>query len=367
MEFIPVYKPDLSGNELKYVSDCITSGWISSLGDYVSRFESDFSSICNVEHAISVSNGTVALHLALIILGIGPGDEVLVPSLTFVATANAVKYVGARPVFVDINPDTWTIDPEEAGKKITTKTKAIIPVHLYGHPADIDKLKNLSVAHNLVIIEDAAEAHGAKYKGNIVGGLADLGCFSFYGNKAVTTGEGGIITTNDNSLASRARFLKDHGMDPNNRYWHSEIGYNYRMTNLQAAVGVAQLERFEEIYHRKRTIAYLYKDGLSGIPGLDLQPEASWAESSYWMNSIVVNDESKINRDTLRRRLLQEGIDTRPFFFPIHQFPPYLEENQAILPNSDYLAARGINLPSYPELSKQNIDRICKEIRNLLV
>lgn len=364
MEFIPVYRPDISGNELKYVTDCITSGWISSLGEYVSRFEQDFASLCQVKHAISLANGTVALHLALLVMDIGPGDEVLVPPLTFVATANAVRYVGATPVFVDVDPITWTINPNEIEKAITTNTRAMIPVHLYGHPADMDELLQIAEKYDIAIVEDAAEAHGAKVRDRIVGGLGDVGCFSFYGNKAITTGEGGMLTTNDNQLAERARFLKDHGMDKNKYYWHSEVGYNYRMTNLQAAVGVAQIERFADIYSRKRKIGQLYKDKLADIPGIVTQPEAKWAESSYWMISILVNDEFPINRDDLRKILYEKGIDTRPFFYPMHYLPPY-HEDKGSYPVSEKLAENGINLPSYPGLTDEDISRICNEIHRI--
>ena len=364
MKFIPVYKPDLSGNELKYVTDCIESEWISSLGEYVGRFERDFASLCEVEHAISLANGTVALHLALLLFGIGPGDEVIVPSLTFVATANAVRYVGAEPVFVDLDPQTWTLDINKTEQKITSRTRAVIPVHLYGHPVDMDPLSEVANEHGLHIIEDAAEAHGAKYKDRVVGGLGDVGCFSFYGNKTITTGEGGMLTTNDDQLAEKARFLKDHGMDKERHYWHTEVGYNYRMTNLQAAVGLAQVERFDRIFARKRELAVMYHEKLIDCPGIELQPEAHWAKSSFWMNSIILTEDYPLSRDAMRESLLEQGIDTRPFFIPLHQLPPYLDSNPDF-PISDRLSERGLNIPSYPTLKDVEISRICGAIMEL--
>jgi len=364
MKLIPVYMPDVSGNELEYVTDCIQSGWISSLGKYVSRFEGEFASICGVKHAIALANGTVALHLALLSLDIGPGDEVIMPPLTFVATANAVKYVGANPVFVDVDPTTWTIDPEKIESKISSNTRAIMPVHLFGHPVDMDPLNGIADKHDLIVIEDAAEAHGAKYKGKTTGSLGDVACFSFYGNKAITTGEGGMLTTDSDQIAERARFLKDHGMDKDRHYWHSEVGYNFRMTNLQAAVGVAQIERFPEIYTRKRYIAGIYKERLMELPTIEVQPEASWAENSYWMNSIILKENCPLDRDTLREKLSQHGIDTRPFFYPLHFLPPY-KELEGKYPVSERLAAGGINLPSYPGLADDDINRICDLIIEL--
>lgn len=360
---IPIYMPDLSGNEKKYVIDCIETGWISSLGSYVRQFEEQFAEYCRVKHAISVANGTVALHLALISTGIGPGDEVIVPSLTFVATANVVRHAGAKPVFVDVDESYWTLDPIKLEEKITSRTKAIIPVHLYGHPADMDRILKIAEAHQLIVIEDAAEAHGAEYKGKKVGGLGNLGCFSFYGNKTLTTGEGGMVLTDDDNFAERARFLKDHGMSKERRYWHPEIGYNYRMTNLQAAVGVAQLERLDSIVSRKREIAAYYRRNLGACAGIDLHPEAEWAKNSYWMYSIVIKDDFGLSRDELMVELEDKNIETRPFFYPMHQLPPYREKD-GNYPASDRLSQRGMNLPSYPGLSDHDIDRICSVIRN---
>ena len=246
-KFLPVAEPDLGPLEERYLLDAFQSGWISSIGEYIQRFEEGFAKFCGAGHGIAVSSGTVAIHLALLAAGVGPGDEVIVPTLTFVGTVSPVKYVGATPVFVDSEPEIGTLDPQAVEKAITSRTKAIIVVHLYGHPADMDPILDIARKYELIVIEDAAEAHGAKYKGRPVGSFGNCATFSFYGNKILTTGEGGMIVTNDKDLADRIRFLKDHAMDPNRRYWHPEVGYNYRITNLQAAIGCAQLERFNEL------------------------------------------------------------------------------------------------------------------------
>ena len=305
--FIPVYEPELSGNELKYLTKCIKTNWISSLGEYVAQFEEDFGKFVGTRYAVSSSSGTTALHLALAALGIGKGDEVIVPDLTFVATANAVSYTGARPVFVDASHDTWNIDPRSMARKITKSTKAIIAVHLYGHSADMDAILALAKAHGLWVIEDAAEAHGAEYKGNKVGSLGDIGCFSFYGNKIITTGEGGMVVTNNADTAKRVKMLRDHAMSQDQVYWHEVIGYNYRMTNVQAAIGVAQLERIASIIEIKRENAMIYNSFLKDIPGIVLPPELPWAKSVYWMYSILIEKTAGISRNTLMLALKEKG------------------------------------------------------------
>ena len=276
---IPVAEPSFEGNELEYVTNCIRSGWVSSLGEYVKRFEQGFAAYCGVRHGVATHNGTVALHLALAALGIGPGDEVILPTLTFVATANAVTYTGARPIFVDSEPHTWNIDPEAAARAVTPLTRAIIAVHLYGHPADMEPLRALTEQHGLTLIEDAAEAHGARYKGQRVGSLSDVAVFSFFGNKIITTGEGGMVLTDDPSLAERCFFLENQARHKENPYWHPEIGYNYRMTNVQAALGVAQLERIEELVAIRIRNAAHYKRRLSEVSGLGIPPKAELAEN----------------------------------------------------------------------------------------
>jgi len=358
MKFIPVAEPDLRGNEKKYVADCIDSTWISSLGKYISEFEEKFSGYCGSAYGVSVFNGTVALQLALAALNIGKGDEVIVPDFTFVATANAVTYLGATPVFVDADKKTWNMDVEKIKEKITDKTKAIIPVHLYGHPCDMDPILELAKQHNLYVIEDAAEAHGAEYKGKKVGSLGTIGCFSFYGNKILTTGEGGMCITNDEKLAERMRFLKDHGMT-RPYYYHPEVGFNFRMTNIQAAIGVAQLERIDDIIAAKIKSAKLYKELLSSTKGISFQPDEDYAKTVYWLHSIIVEDDFRCNRDALMKELKESDIDSRPFFIPMHELPPYKADG---FPIASEISRKGINLPSSTLLAEEDIKRICNVI-----
>jgi len=360
---IPVAEPDLRGNELKYVTDCVTTEWVSSLGKYVGAFEERMAAICERRYAISTSNGTTALHLALVVLGIGPGDEVIVPSLTFVATANAVSYTGATPVFVDSEPGYWQMDPMQLEGLITERTKAIMPVDLYGHPADMSAILAVAQAHGLHVIEDAAEAHGAMYRGQPCGSMGDMSCFSFYGNKVITTGEGGMILTDNAEWYERARMLRDHAMSPTERYYHPEIGFNYRLTNIQAALGLAQLERLDEFVAIKRRNAALYAEGLQGVPGVTLAPEAEWAKNCYWMYSILVEEPYPLSRNELMAQLRARGVDSRPFFRAIHTMPCHPRDIQ--LPVAERLAATGINLPSSVKLTEEQIAYICQQIREL--
>jgi perosamine synthetase len=360
---IPVFAPWLSENVRRYVLDCVDSGWISSLGQYVERFERDFAAFCEARHGVATSNGTTALHLALVTLGIGPGDEVLVPDLTFVSTANVVRYTGATPVLVDVDLRTWGMDPADARRKLTPRTRAIIPVHLYGHPVDMDSLLALAAAHGLEVVEDAAEAHGARHRGRRVGALGKIGAFSFYGNKIITTGEGGMLVTNDPTLAERAAFLRDHAMDRRRRYYHPEIGFNYRMTNIQAAIGCAQLEQADSILARRKEIAAAYQAGLAGIAGLTPPPAQPWAENVYWMYSVLVEPAFGADREAVRAGLRERGIDSRPFFVPLHELPPYRQD--APFPVTTALAAKGINLPSGTGLLPEEIAAVCNALREL--
>lgn len=360
---IPVAEPNLSGNELKYVKDCIETGWISSIGEYVKKFEEGFSKYCGTKYGIAVANGTVALHLALEALGIKKGDEVIIPALTFVATANAVKYTGAKPIFIDSEPRTWNMNPAKIEEKISSKTKAIIPVHLYGHPCDMDRIKEIAEKHNLAIIEDAAEAHGAEYKGKKVGSLSTISCFSFYGNKILTSGEGGMCLTNDERLAEKIGQLKDHGMSKERRYYHPQLGYNYRLTNIQAAIGLAQLEKIEKTIETKRKNAKLYNSLLKDVKGITLPIEEPWAKNVYWMYSILVEKGYKLKRDELMTKLKNEGIDTRPFFIPLHKMP-YLNEGLK-LPVAESLSEKGMNLPSSTKLTKEQIEFISDALKKL--
>jgi perosamine synthetase len=360
---IPVFAPWLSDNARRYVLDCVDTGWISSLGTYVGRFEREFAQFCEARHAVATSNGTTALHLALATLGVGPGDEVLVPDLTFVATANVVRYTGATPVLVDADPRTWTLDVADAARRITPRTRAIIPVHIYGHPVDMDPILELSRRHGFWVVEDAAEAHGARYQGRRVGALGHLGAFSFYGNKIITTGEGGILVTNDPALAQRAAFLRDHAMDPQRRYYHPEIGFNYRMTNIQAAIGCAQLEQADAILARRKTIAGAYETGLAGLTGLRLPPAEPWAENVYWMYSVLVEPGFGPDRDAVREGLRARGVDSRPFFVPLHELPPH--RSDIPFPVATRLARQGLNLPSGTGLTTDQISTVCQALREL--
>jgi len=368
-ENIPVAATDLSGNEEAYVVDALRSSWISSSGAYINRFELEFAELCQTRCSIGVCNGTVALHLALLALDVRPGDEVIIPSLTYVATANACRYVGAEPVFVDVDPETWCIDPLKIEAAITTRTRGIIPVHLYGHPADMDAINHIAAVHGLWVVEDAAEAHLATYKGKRVGSLAPIATFSFYGNKIFTSGEGGALSLSDPKLEVRIRTLKGQGMDPIRRYYFPVVGYNFRMTNLQAAILCAQLERSDLIINARSNVFALYRDFLEGIEGLQMQPCASWAKPAPWLFSILVNEqEFGKSRDELALILKEQGIETRPFFVPLHKLPPYREKSLQrgeVLPETDRLASEGLNLPTYNKLRREDISRITDLIRSI--
>ncbi len=359
---IPVASVDLSGNEEAYAVDAIRSTWISSTGAYLNRFEREFAEYCNTATSLTVCNGTVALHLALMGLDVRPGDEVLVPSLTYVATANAVRYVGAEPVFVDVDPDTWCIDPDKLEAAITRRTRGIIPVHLLGHPADMDRINRVADVHGLWVIEDAAEALGAKYKGQPVGSLSHAATFSFFGNKVITSGEGGAITLSDERLATRLRALRGQGMDPNRRYYFPITGYNFRLTNLACAILCAQMERKETILAQRRTLCERYNQMLRSIPGIGLQPVAPWAEISPWMYSCTIDpDEFGGSRDELMASLAERNIETRPMFISLHTLPPFREESRKRnehLPVTDRLSESGIILPTYNTLSEADQDRV---------
>ena len=361
---LPVAEPILDEKELLYVNDCILTGWVSSSGKYVSKFEEMFAEFCNTEIAITTSSGTSALHLSLLACDIGPGDEVIVPALTFIATANAVSYTGAKPVFVDSEYETWNIDPAAIERSITEKTKAILPVHLYGHPANMDPIIEIAKRYGLYVIEDAAEAHGAEYKGKKVGSFGDLAIFSFYGNKIITTGEGGMIVTNNRNLADKTILLRDHGMQKGRRYWHPVLGYNYRMTNIQAALGVAQMEKIDPILIKKRQIAKIYSKNLKNIAGLSLSDEAEWARSAFWLYSILIDqDIFGITRDRLMQRLKEQGIDTRPLFPVLHHQPIYA--NSQVMPVAEKLSSQGLSLPSSAHLSIESVERVAKTIREI--
>lgn len=354
----PVYQPSLNGNEKKYVNECLDSSWISGKGKFINEFETNFAKYIGTKHATTVCNGTVALHLALEALGIGEGDEVIVPTLTYIASVNAITYTGAKAVFVDSLADTWQMDYKDVEKKITDATKAILCVHLYGHPCDMKNLVSLTKNKGLFLIEDCAEAIGSKYEGKHVGTFGDVATFSFYGNKTITTGEGGMVVANDETLHDRLVHLKGQGLAKYREYWHDAIGYNYRMTNICAAIGLAQLEQIEETLAKKRQIADWYREALNGTK-FELHMEAKNVVNSYWMCTVLIPE--GVDRHALKGYLMEHGIETRPMFYPIHTMPIYsqkYEKHQV----AEGLARRGMNLPSYPGLRKEDISEIVNSI-----
>lgn len=364
-KFIPISQPSITQLEIDYVTDVLKSGWVSSLGEYITKFEESFAAYCGTKYALTTSSGTTGIHLALATYGIKAGDEVIVPDLTFVATANAVAYTGAKVVLVDIEEDTLCIDPVQIEKAITEKTKAIIPVHLYGHPANMIAINQLAQQYSILVLEDAAEAHGAEINGQKVGSLGNCGIFSFYGNKMITSGEGGMITTNDEEFYQKAKYLRDHAMSRSKRYWHDELGYNYRITNMQAALGFAQLERIDEFINKRVEIFSQYQKNLLDIPGIKLNFTANTVANIYWLICLEIEGYTETNRNNLMEALSLNGIDTRPYFYPISDLPMYKNE-QISTPITHKVYQRGINLPSHFALTNQEIDYICSSIRAYL-
>jgi perosamine synthetase len=362
---IPVSEPKLDGNELKYVSECVRSNWISSVGAFIERFENAFKRCSDTRYAVACSSGTAALHLALAALGIKNGDEVIIPAFTMIATANAATYLGARPVLVDADPITWNMDTKKIESKITKFTKAIIPVHTYGFPADMDRIISITRKHNLFVVEDAAEAHGAEYKGKKAGSLGDVACFSFYGNKIITTGEGGMVTTNSKNIAEKVRLLRDHAFSSERHFWHKYLGYNYRMTNLQAAIGLAQVERFKELVASRIRNARYYNLLLRNLGGIEFPPEAKGIKNVYWMYSILINDDFGLTRDALREYLARKGIETRTFFIPIHLQPIYSKMYRERFPVAEELCRKGMYLPSAATLTKKDIEYVVECIKSV--
>lgn len=366
MDRISVAQPVLNGNERKYVLDCLDTNWISSVGKYIGAFEETFAAFCGVKHAIATNNGTTALHLALVALDLQPGDEVIIPTVTYIATANAVRYCGATPVLVDVQADTMNIDPAEIERKITPKTKGIIPVHLYGHPAEMEAINGIARKHGLWVVEDAAEAHGAEVSGRKVGSMGTCATFSFFGNKIVTTGEGGMVTTNDDALAQKLRLFRGQGMDLARRYWFPVVGYNYRMTNIQAAIGLAQMETIEKSLADRALLASWYAEALAELADQIILPKGStWIKQVHWMYNIFLREGDAARRDAVMRNLDQVGIETRPVFYPMHILPPYKEDN--VYPVADLWAARGINLPTHQALTKQDVERVAASLKKALL
>ncbi len=375
---IPVNEPLLAGRELENVSECVRSGWVSSAGRFIGEFEQGWAAYCGRRHGVAVCNGTTALELAVESLGIGSGDEVILPTFTIISCALAVVRAGATPVLVDCDPATWTMDVAQVAARVTRRTQAIMPVHIYGHPVDLDGVAEIARQHNLTIIEDAAEAHGAEYltgrntsksAWRRCGGFGDVSVFSFYANKIVTTGEGGMLLTDDPELAAKARSRLNLCFGRAERFRHEALGHNYRMTNLQGALGVAQLEQIEAALARKRAMAKRYNDGLKDIAVLQLPPQASWARSVYWMYGVVVKEERRLDAAGLAAKLHERGVETRPFFLGMHEQPAFHERGLfrgEKYPVAERIARLGLYLPSGLALTEGQIDEVCSHVREVL-
>ncbi|MBT5170281.1 MAG: DegT/DnrJ/EryC1/StrS family aminotransferase [Opitutales bacterium] len=368
-ERIPVMSPSLTELESKYVQNSLDSTWIGGEGAYIDQMERDWADICGVSHAVMTANGTLAITLALQVIGVGAGDEVIVPALTYAATANSVRLVGGEPVFVDVEEDTWCMDSTLVESAITPRTRAIIPVDLFGHPTDIDPITEIANAHGIHVIIDAAQSHLATYKKRPVGSLAQMTTFSFHVGKMFTSGEGGAVTTDDAELAGKLRLIRGHGMDPNRRFFHPVVGTNNRMTNLQAAMLCAQIERRDEIVARRRATFQAYANGLSGIPGLSLRPVADWATASPWVFCLRLSEsEFGMSRDDLIEELSGRNIETRPFYYPLHRLPMYRELSESrgeSCPVSDSLSSEGMFLPSSTDISADELGFIIETVRSI--
>jgi perosamine synthetase len=367
MSFLPVCEPLLAGNELKYITDAISTGWISSSGKYVTAFEQTFAAYCGVKHGIAVCNGTVALHLALQALGVGEGDEVILPDFTMMASALAVCYTGAMPVFVDADAATWNISPKAIIPKITPRTKVIMAVHIFGNPCDMAALQVLCDAKGIILMEDAAESHGASFEGKKTGALSRIAGFSFFANKNITCGEGGMVVTNDDNLAERCRYFKNlcFPVDAPRTYMHADLGFNYRMSNLHAAIGLAQTEKADDYKAMRIRNGKLYREMLSQIKGIQIQQDQTGGENVFWMNGLCLNPDYGHTRDELITHLKAQGIDTRLFFNGMHRQPAlqkYGCDCTGTYPVSDMLADNGFYLPSASSLTEADIERVCSTI-----
>ena len=365
MKRISLAQPTLTGNERKYVLDCLDTNWISSIGKYIGAFEEKFAEFCGVRHAVATNNGTTAIHLALVALGLEPGDEVLIPTLTYIATANAVAYCGATPVLVDSCESTLAIDVNLLERSLSARTRGVLPVHLYGHPADMTAISAFAAANGLWVVEDAAEAHGAEVAGRRVGSIGTCATFSFFGNKIITTGEGGMVTTNDADLADRLRLYRGQGMDLNRRYWFPVVGYNYRMTNIQAAIGLAQLETIDGAIDYRSQVSQWYDVALAPLSDqLVMLSEQPHTRSVVWVYNVFLRSGGAIDRDRVMRRLDEQGIETRPVFYPMHQLPPYLSDES--FPVADSWSARGITLPTHQGLNEADVRRVAIALESAL-
>lgn len=363
---IRVAEPMLNGNERAYVLDCLESTWISSRGKYIEQFEQRVAEFCGVKYAVAANNGTTALHLALAAQGVGPGDEVIVPTLTYIASVNAIRYCGATPVLVDCLGPHMTLDPAQVESKLTPRTRGILTVPLFGHPVDIRSVERIAREHNLFVVEDAAEALGARVGSRRVGAWGNCATFSFFGNKIITTGEGGMIVTDDENLAQRMRFLRGQAVSPDRSYWHTDVGYNYRMTNIAAAIGCAQMERIDEHLARRQQVAEWYFQYLDAHRSRLILPDAAPdCRHCYWMYSIVIRPELRIDRDQVMQYLAERGIETRPVFYPVHWMPPYREPDGSY-PVAETHARNGISLPTHGKLTEDEVTYVCRHLMHAL-
>lgn len=375
---IPVNEPWLGEREREYISECVRTGWVSSAGRFINEFEERWAAYCGRRYGIAVSNGTAALQLAVGCLGLEPGDEVILPTFTIISCALAVIYGGGVPVLVDCNPRTRCLDVHQVEKKVTRRTRAIMPVHIYGHPVEMDPLLNLADKYGLAIIEDAAEAHGAEYLSTRNGSEAGwrrcgsfgmMSCFSFYANKLITTGEGGMVLTDDPQIAEKARSMRNLCFQPNRRFYHEELGYNFRLTNMQAALGLAQLERVDGIIAHKRWMGQDYSRRLSGVRSLELPVEESWARSVYWMYGVVLCEDIDMDTYQFGERLRDQGVDTRPFFLGMHEQPVFHKRGLFLgerYPVAERLARKGLYLPSGLGLTEDQLGRVCDAVEKVL-
>jgi perosamine synthetase len=366
---IPVNEPLLGESELQRVAECVRTGWVSSSGSFIEEFEQKWAAYCGVKYGVAMSNGTVALQAAVACLDPSPGAEVITPAFTIVSCALAAVYSRCTPVLVDSDPNTWCMDPARIEERITKRTKAIMPVHIYGHPVDMDPVLEVATRHGLTVIEDAAEAHGATYKGRRCGGLGHLSCFSFYANKIVTTGEGGMVLTNYERLAERLRSLRNLGFRSDRRFYHTDLGHNFRLTNVQAAIGVAQLERVEQSLAHKRWVGQAYTERLKDLLELQLPVEREWATNVYWMYGVVLRESAGMDAAEFAKRLAERGVMTRPFFLGMHEQPVFrqmgLFQGESY-PVAERLARQGLYLPSGMTLTQEQLDRVCEAVKDAL-
>lgn len=366
---IPVNEPLISGRAAEYVDTCLRTGWISSEGSYIREFEEKWAAYCGMDYGIAVSSGTAALAMAVTTLDLEPGDEVILPTFTIISCALAVIEAGAIPVLVDCDPRTWCMDVTQVESRITPRTRAIMAVHIYGHPVDMDPIRDLAERHNLRVIEDAAEAHGGQYKGRRVGGLGDLSCFSFYANKIISTGEGGMVLARRSADAERLKGLRNLCFRPDRRFYHTELGHNYRLTNVQAAIGLAQVEQISEHIRRKRAMAAVYNEHLKEVPQLTLPVERPWASNVYWMYGVVLDDRVGFDATEFARRLKERGVDTRPFFLGMHE-QPVLHERGLFrgerYPVAERIARHGLYLPSGLTLTATQAEEVCDVVKKVL-